>query len=347
MAVITIPDEDTTATFSVGSTPTTGPWTFPFRYFEKADLRVYVGDVELPLSSFSVSGGTVVTGGFIGGDLAVAVPIHDVTLTIRRDITPSRTDNFSPATYASIPDIDIALNRQMAVAQDVSAKADRVLAAIFGGLLPTDVPVATIWRTILATATYISAAALLGGLVTPEMFGATAANDSFDDGAAINAALATGKPVLLQGRGLLRVEHGQRDRRPDDPAEPGRLHQVDPDRPHPPGAGPQHQRVRLPRPVREPARRQRHPGRGPAPGGHGGLLHALQHPHGADLCRRPAGEPGGLRGQRGHERVLLLHARSLVHPRLRLRGHEHPGRERGQHRERLGQHLHQRQALGF
>ena len=50
MAQITIADTTPRVQYTVGSTPTKGPYTIPFVYFEDADIKVYFDSVLLMMA---------------------------------------------------------------------------------------------------------------------------------------------------------------------------------------------------------------------------------------------------------------------------------------------------------
>ena len=118
MAVITIPGEGTDQAFSVGGTPTTGPWSFTFRYFQKADLVVLVNDVDVGQSGFSVVGSVALEGGWEGGVITLAAAVSNCTVRVYRLVEAERTDNFSPSAQVSMRDLDVSLNRIVAMVQD-------------------------------------------------------------------------------------------------------------------------------------------------------------------------------------------------------------------------------------
>ena len=118
MTVITTPIEATTQSFTVGGTPTTGPWAFSFHWFQKTDLVVTVGGVSVGQSGFSVSGGVAQEGGTIGGDITLAGAVSSTTVRVYRLVLAERIDNFSPAATAPLRDVDVSLNRLVAMIQD-------------------------------------------------------------------------------------------------------------------------------------------------------------------------------------------------------------------------------------
>lgn len=154
MPKLTIPDEETIATFTV----TTANDTFPFDFavFTKADLRVRVGaDTELDQADFLLNGTLLEGGGYQGGTVILNTPISATTLRIWRSCTPQRSENFGAVTAVAIAAVDLALSRQMAVSQDL--KRDQ---AVIEDVLPylTDLP-ATIEEVLVARDEAVAATA--------------------------------------------------------------------------------------------------------------------------------------------------------------------------------------------
>lgn len=143
MARLTIPDEQTFATFTVVTSTSAFPITFSL--FAKADLTVKVDGVALEQSAFSFSGTLLEGGGYDGGTVTLNDAVDDVAVRIERNVAPARTSNFAPASTTPVGTVDQALNRLTAVQQDharrvggledivddaVSAVADPALAAV-------------------------------------------------------------------------------------------------------------------------------------------------------------------------------------------------------------------------
>lgn len=116
MARLTIPDEQTFATFTVVTSTTAFPITFSL--FAKADLTVLVDGVALDQSAFSFSGTVLEGGGYDGGTVTLNAAVDDVTVRIERNVAPARTSNFAPASNTPVQTVDQALNRLTAVQQD-------------------------------------------------------------------------------------------------------------------------------------------------------------------------------------------------------------------------------------
>jgi hypothetical protein len=116
MARLTIPDEQTFATFTVVTSTSAFPITFSL--FAKADLTVLVDDVALEQSDFTFAGTLLEGGGYDGGTVTLNTAVDDVTVRIERNVTPARTSNFAPASTTPVQSVDQALNRQMAISQD-------------------------------------------------------------------------------------------------------------------------------------------------------------------------------------------------------------------------------------
>ena len=125
MTDLTIPNEATEVEYTVGSTPSTGPFTIPFSFFEDDDIRVSVDDgtviTELVnITDFTVNG-TAVDGGFDGGDLTLLVAVADVTLKVYRSIVIDRIINFPEFGLFNIGLLNTQLNKVIAIEQELAA----------------------------------------------------------------------------------------------------------------------------------------------------------------------------------------------------------------------------------
>lgn len=117
----------------VGATPTTGPFTFTFPYFEDSDIKITRVDdatgleTTLTLTTDYTITGNSVDGGFQGGTITLVATDSDATLTIYRDISVSRTARFPTSGPFDI----VTLNRQMdeifAILQELDEETDRTL----------------------------------------------------------------------------------------------------------------------------------------------------------------------------------------------------------------------------
>ncbi len=128
MARLTIPDEQTFATFTV--TTSTSAFPITFSLFAKADLTVKVAGVALEQSAFTFTGTLLEGGGYDGGTVTLNTAVDDVTVRIERNVTPARTSNFAPASTTPVQSVDQALNRQMAISQDHKRRIDSADAAV-------------------------------------------------------------------------------------------------------------------------------------------------------------------------------------------------------------------------
>ena len=120
MARLTIPDEQTFATFTVVTSTSAFPITFSL--FAKADLTVLVDGEPLAQSAFSFAGTVLDGGGYDGGTVTLNTAVDDVTVRIERNVAAARTSNFAPASSTPVQTVDQALNRLTAIAQDLERK---------------------------------------------------------------------------------------------------------------------------------------------------------------------------------------------------------------------------------
>ena len=134
MARLTIPDEQTYATFTA-----TAQTVFPISFAlltGKPDLRVKVDGVELSQSDFTFSGTVLDGGGYYGGTVTLnTAATGDVV--IWRDVTPERASQFAPANVVPVGSVDLALNRLTASLQDLQRDVGRALLADFGTPIPS------------------------------------------------------------------------------------------------------------------------------------------------------------------------------------------------------------------
>lgn len=117
MALLIIPNEVTSQTYTVGASQSVFPFTFAV--FAKSDLHFSVGSVELMQSDFTLSGTVLEGGGYQGGTVTLNVAVVGVTCTLWRETDPSRTTSFYPAPSVPVRDLDVALNHIAAIAQDI------------------------------------------------------------------------------------------------------------------------------------------------------------------------------------------------------------------------------------
>lgn len=117
MASLTVPDEVTFATFTVVTS--TSAFPISFAVFEKANLTVLVDGVALTQSDFSFAGTILDGGGYQGGTVTLNTAVSGVTVRIERNIAPERASNYAPSASVPVRSVDMALNRQMAVTQDI------------------------------------------------------------------------------------------------------------------------------------------------------------------------------------------------------------------------------------
>ena len=116
MALLIIPDEVTSIPFTVVAAQTVFP--FSFACFGKTDLHFSVNGVELLQTDFTFTGTLLSGGGYQGGVVTLNVAVAACICQLWRVIIPTRSTNFSPSPSVAVRDLDVSLNRQMAITQD-------------------------------------------------------------------------------------------------------------------------------------------------------------------------------------------------------------------------------------
>ena len=142
MAEITIADASPRVLYTVGSTPTTGPWSIPWPYYATSDILVYFDDVLQTITTHYTISGTAVDDGFSGGAVTAVSSQNDIVVTLKRDIPVERTTDFPPSGVFNIATLNKDLDRLYAVGQQLEEILDRALtlsvtsAASISGVLP-------------------------------------------------------------------------------------------------------------------------------------------------------------------------------------------------------------------
>lgn len=118
MPHVLIPDEEASVLFA--SQTGVGPYAFGFTYFEKPDLRVRVGGVDIAQGNFSVAGNAL-EGGFDGGEVTLVVPAANQSVLITREKKPVRITDFSNGPI-SARNLNTELDKMTAIVADVLRK---------------------------------------------------------------------------------------------------------------------------------------------------------------------------------------------------------------------------------
>lgn len=220
MARLTIPDEATSADFTV----TTEQSVFPFSFaiFEKADLRVTANGLNVDQSAFTFAGTRLEGGGYQGGAITLNTPVTSGTVRVWRRIKPVRPSNFASQASVPVRSVDMEFNKVVAQQQDVMLALEDVEAGVVDPDILTGIVAGAVDDAGLlkADGSNISAPTMLapsGALalrqsqnlffVTPEDFGGVADDPDTDNSVAIARAetFLAGLPY----RGELRFADGR------------------------------------------------------------------------------------------------------------------------------------------
>ncbi|MEO1308466.1 MAG: hypothetical protein AAFV38_11230, partial [Pseudomonadota bacterium] len=126
-----VPIEDTWSIHNVVSS-STGPFAFTFRYFEKADLTVYVDDVALADSAWSVTPGSLIEyGGYSGGSVTLVTAVANAKVTIAREMDAERESNLTGG-QLTVTAINTRLNEHTMHLQDLKRDLLRAILAVYG-----------------------------------------------------------------------------------------------------------------------------------------------------------------------------------------------------------------------
>lgn len=127
MAHVTVPATTPSAEFTVGGTPTTGPWTIPayIVFFEQADLRVQVGGAELDQADFVVVGNGSGVDGYAGGELTLDSAVSSTTIQVFRDMQLGRATDFIEGSPLRRADLNTQVDMLAAQMVDLNVRLKR------------------------------------------------------------------------------------------------------------------------------------------------------------------------------------------------------------------------------
>lgn len=131
MTHITVPDQspflETTVTVSQTN------FAFTFTYFDKTDLRVSVGSVELTQDDFEVNGTPGYEGGYPGGTVVLDVAVTSTTVRIWSEMPPVRVNDFNEGAGLPARAANTELDRLTARQRDMRLRLQRVPVLSFSG----------------------------------------------------------------------------------------------------------------------------------------------------------------------------------------------------------------------
>jgi hypothetical protein len=123
LAAITISENDGTVSYTIGGTPSSGPFVIDFPYFFVTELSVskIVSGVSTPLvltTDYTVAG-TAADDGFSAGSLTLASALSNCQITIQRTLSTTKATNFSTNGPLSISVMNTLFSRLFSWAQDL------------------------------------------------------------------------------------------------------------------------------------------------------------------------------------------------------------------------------------
>lgn len=140
---VVVPPFDEAPETVVGGTPQT-VFAFEFPFWDEADVLVYVDDVALAASAYTVTGaalqdGEVVEGGYGSGTVTLDTAVSNVTVKIDRTVVGSRETQFARSAPLDMKALNGDLNRVTARQQDLKRqKLDAPVAPTPGEFLAFD-----------------------------------------------------------------------------------------------------------------------------------------------------------------------------------------------------------------
>ena len=128
MTELTVPNEAIEVEYSVGSTPSSGPFTIPFSFFQLGDVKIrIVYDDASPSDDFEHSSGATVTGtavdgGYDGGTVDLDASVSNATVKVYRSTIIDRVANQPSSGPFDMDLLNTELNKYVAIMQELDAQ---------------------------------------------------------------------------------------------------------------------------------------------------------------------------------------------------------------------------------
>lgn len=134
MAALTISANDGQASYTVGATPTTGPFNIDFPYFLASEITVTKTvsgtETELTLTTDYSLSGVAADDGYSSGAITLVAPVSNCTITITREISTEKAVNLAVAGPLQVSVINTYFSRLFSWVQDMKRRFDQVEASI-------------------------------------------------------------------------------------------------------------------------------------------------------------------------------------------------------------------------
>lgn len=126
MAALTISENNGLAVYTVGSTPSTGPFSVDFPYFSASEIVVTktVSGVDTVLvngTDYTLTG-TAADDGYSAGSITLASSVSSCTLTIERDLSTVKATNFALSGPLQIKTLNTYFSRLFSWQQDLDRR---------------------------------------------------------------------------------------------------------------------------------------------------------------------------------------------------------------------------------
>lgn len=145
-----VPLEDTWVDINVASS-STGPFDFTFKNFEKADITIYVDDVALVDTAWTLTPGAADPyAGFIGGQITLNTAVANAKVTIAREMDAERESNLT-GQQMTMSAVNTRLNEHTMHLQDLRRDFSRTLRSPYGAAVTAVTAAALTSLTAIAT----------------------------------------------------------------------------------------------------------------------------------------------------------------------------------------------------
>lgn len=125
MAHITISEQDRREYFTVGGTPSTGPFNFTFTFFDADEIALYDDGELVDAADYTLTPNTDYEGGYNGGSITLDSAISNSTVAVARNTLLTRDSDFPTTGSFNITTLNTTLDRIFVALQDMEDRIAR------------------------------------------------------------------------------------------------------------------------------------------------------------------------------------------------------------------------------
>ena len=193
MAQLVITDQDVRRIITIGGTPTQGPHSFDFFYFDDDDIDVYVdGALQTKTTHYSISPSTTHDDGFAGGTVTTVASLSNATVAIVMALPFSKASNMPTSGPFDVATLNTQISKLISMLQVTREWQSRALIAPVNEEPSFTLPSAALRADSTLTFDSSGNATVISGTLAPEVTASTFGASLVDDADAAAARTTLG-----------------------------------------------------------------------------------------------------------------------------------------------------------